>query len=848
MSILSLLKLSVRHTKGHPLQKLLLFLGIAIGVAVVVAIDLANESISRSFQLSTESITGKATHQIIGPRQGIDQLLYKKLRVDMGLRQIAPVISDYVKIRELDQKTVRILGIDPFAEPRFRNYLSSSTEFPDPSAIQTLLTKPNQILISQILATENKLKPGDTITLLTQNGQAKTIVAGILSSGNTFTQNALSSVLITDISTAQEILGMGDRIHYIDLIINPDDAKSLALIRSQLPQHIQVVASNTKSQAIRQMSHSFELNLKALSLLALLVGMFLIYNTITFSVVQRRVQLGTLRAIGVTKKEIFVLILGETFIWGLLGTTAGLLLGIVLGTGTVRMVSQTISDLYFTLTVNQFYVSYLKLFKAFVLGIFASLISAAFPAWEAASINPVEALRRSSLEKMIRSRLPLLVFVGSLLLIAGSITLSFPARELWISFSGLLLIVFGSATLVPVLTLVLMRLFSPFLSLVLGIIGKIASRNISRSLSRTSVSIASLMIAISVIIGVGTMVGSFRATVINWLANTIRADIYIRPTSVINPGIDNDIKVDLLSIDSIADIYNITTMKIESGKYNNSSIIVLDKDIAKRTWLWTRGNKGEQNHYFQMGWIFISEPFAWKHKINPEEDERLELMTDHGLREFKIAGVFRDFTSDQGIVLMSDKTYRQYWNDRKLLGVSVRLKKDANVKASIDKIQKRLQHKHDVMIISNRDLRNAAVEVFDRTFTITIALQILAGLVAFIGILNTVMSLMLERSKELGILRATGMTIGQLWRMILLESGLIGLSAGFFAIPLGTAMAWILVFIINKRSFGWTLDFIIQPQVYWQAITISIGAALLAGIYPAIKTSSTEVSELLRTE
>jgi putative ABC transport system permease protein len=183
-----------------------------------------------------------------------------------------------------------------------------------------------------------------------------------------------------------------------------------------------------------------------------------------------------------------------------------------------------------------------------------------------------------------------------------------------------------------------------------------------------------------------------------------------------------------------------------------------------------------------------------------------------------------------------------------VFGVSLFVKDGVSVDTVRQEIEGRFGAEYTLLIRSNKGLREAAIEVFDRTFTITVALQVLAGLVAFIGVLNTVMSLMLERSREIGTLRANGMTIGQLWRLVLAESGFIGLLSGIFAIPLGTVMAWVLVFVINKRSFGWTLDFVLQADTYGEALITALSAALLAGIYPVVTIIRRPVAELLRTE
>jgi len=837
---MSLFRVGWRHSTAHPLQSLLLVLGIALGVAVIVAIDLANAGVSRSFQLSTESLTGKATHQILGGPMGLDQEIYRRLRVDLGLRKAAPTIQGILKVQELNGKTMSLMGVDPFAESGFRNYMQSGGTSLSEKVLIPFLTEAQGVLLSQDLAEKHGLKVGSELTLLNRGKETSVKILGLLQSKDSLTRSALSGLLLTDIATAQEILEMGKRISSIDLILESEE--EVRQIQKILPASVRVLPAKSQASAIREMSRSFELNLTAMSLLALLVGMFLIYNTVTFSVVQRRRLLGILRSLGVTQREIFTMILSESLLLGIVGTVLGLLLGTALGFGTLKVVTRTIDDLYFTLTVNQFYLSPFSLMKGTVVGLTACFFSSFFPALEATRVTPHQAMGRSHLESRILSFIPWLTGFGAILFLIGVLCLAIPTRSLGLSFVGLFALVFAMALWVPLWTQVGMKWLIQLFSWYPGIIWKLSSRNVTRSLSRSAVSIASQMIAVSVIVGVGTMVGSFRLTVIQWLEDTIKADIYVSSAirySNLNQGFLGELK----SLPGIQAIYTAKSIPITSG-----SLIVLNEDLSKRTWLWTAGSSQQVYPAFDAGAVFISETYAWNHQLEGAEGLKITISTDQGPQEFPVAGIYSDFSSPKGVVIMKESTYQSYWKDWGVTAVALFVQKEFQVDQVIDQIEKQYSQDYSFRALSNAGIRQAAIETFDRTFTITIALQILAALVAFIGILNTIMALMLERVREIGILRANGLTRTQLWQLILAESGLLGSIAGLFALPLGTLMAWILVFIINKRSFGWTLEFLPQWESYAQALSVSIIAALIAGIYPAYKIARVPISQALRTE
>ena len=342
-----ILRLAWRHSWRRPLQSIFLIVGVAIGVAMIVAIDLANGSANRAFALGTEQITGKATHQIVGGPDGVDVAVYTRLRRELGLRLSAPVVESYVSVPQLDAQPMRLLGIDPFAEPPFRSYLGggqpqnvASTD-PVGSFLTPFLLQKNTVLIGQSVADRYGLQPGQELPVRIGARQEVLTIIGLLAPSDELSRRALDGLLIVDISTAQEVLGRIGRLDRIDLILSADadGAAQLDDITAILPPGARVVRPSARTGAVDEMTAAFRLNLTALSLLALVVGMFLIYNTVSFSVVQRRRVLGILRSLGMTRREIFVMILTEATYLGLIGSALGLGLGVLMGRGAVQAVT-----------------------------------------------------------------------------------------------------------------------------------------------------------------------------------------------------------------------------------------------------------------------------------------------------------------------------------------------------------------------------------------------------------------------------------------------------------------------------------------------------------------------------
>lgn len=842
-----LLRTSLRYLARHPWQWGLSLLGVALGVAVVVAIDLANGSAQRAFTLSTETITGKATHQIAGGANDLDEAVYRMLVVEHGIRPAAPVVNGYVSALGERSRPLLVFGVDPFAERPFRSFTGGGQAENSESFIP-LLVEPGTAILSAETAEGLGVKAGDVLQIERNGAPEQVRILGILTPTDQSSSRALDGLVITDIATAQELLGMVGKLSAIDLIASPEQAEQ---IRTLLPPSVQLTTPAARSATISQLTRAFETNLTALSLLALLVGMFLIYNTITFSVVQRRATFGTLRCLGVDRRQIFGLVLLEALVVGTAGSALGLALGILLGRGLVGLVTQTINDLYFVVTVRQLFVAPLTLLKGLALGIGATLITAAIPAWEATSTPPRTVLRRSSIEERIRQAVPVATGVGVGMLATALGLLLLPTRSLVVSFAALFGLVVGGALLTPILTVSLMNLLRPLSGRLFGLLGRMAARDVVAALSRTSVAIAALMVAVSVTVGVGIMVGSFRQTVIGWLETSLQADIYISPPGLAANRVDATLKPEAVEairstpgVDAVSSYRAITS----PSPYGAVQVLGLDLDPrGLRAYRFVAGDPIRIFEAWQNGAALVSEPFAYRHRI-PVTGGTVTLVTDRGEHTFPVAGVFYDYASEQGGVGFTLDTFQQWYDDRTLSSLALYATEGVDVDELVESLRQRVAGTQSLQIRSNRGLRDETLAVFDRTFAITSVLQLLATLIAFVGILSALMALQLERSRELGVLRANGLTPRQVWAVVLGQTGLMGFTAGLLSLPVGYTVAAILVYVINKRSFGWTLNMVVSPSTFMQAMLLAITAALLAGVYPALRMSRTSPALALRDE
>jgi putative ABC transport system permease protein len=844
----------IHHASGrfflrHPAQLGLALLGIALGVAVVVSIDVARTSAERAFTLSTQAIAGKATHRIVGGPDGLDESLYTRLRVEKGIRAAAPVVEGHAVLPEQPQETLQILGIDPFAERRFRDYgqaMGSAAE----GVLREFITRPGAALVDEASGRRLGLKPGTTFRVRMGTAEHTIRLIGWLFPSTETPAGALDNLLVTDIATAQEILGMTRRLSRIDLIL-PSQGPDLERIQALLPENTAIESIGAQSRAIQQMTRAFQINLVALSLLALLVGVFLIYNTMGFVVVQRRPLIGVLRAIGVSRLQVFLMILFEALVLGAVGTAIGIGLGIVLGETLTVYVTRTINDLYFVMTVRDVAVGSATLAKGVLLGMAASLLAAMAPALEAAQVPPRLAMVRSHLESRLNRWLPKAALAGVVSIAIGLGIIAASGKGIALGFAALFAILFGFALLTPSLVVVFIQGLARLADRRFGIFGRLALRSITASLSRTAVAIAALMVAIATVVGVGLMIGSFRLAVSDWLGNILRADLYVSsparsfgaPTNLI----DRDLARRLNEAPGVAAVSHVLRLDL-AGAEGITELVAYQ--MAPRSYGGFRFLEGNPTRLWrdfeEAGAVIVSEPYAYHHGLHA--GDAVTLRTDRATRTFTIAGVYVDYSSDRGVVAMSRRTFDRYWNVPGLSSIGVYARSGIDDDGLRATVQGLLDPRQALVIHPTRRIREESMKVFDRTFAITRVLQLLAGTIAFAGVLSALLALQLERTRELGILRATGVTPGQLGGLVIAETGIMGLVAGLIALPAGVTIAALLVFVLNRRSFGWSMDLQIDPLILGQGLALAIIAALLAGIIPALRMAHTSPAEALRTE
>ena len=872
-----------RYARRHPLLAGLNVLSVALGVSVYLAIQIANHSANSAFAASIDLVAGKANLEVRSPGGSFDETLLPKLSHVPGVKAATPLVEGYATLPAFPGEFLQILGVDIYTNLPFATFAVGGQSPADWENLnlQSWLGDPQALAITDEFANLHGLKVGDSLKLQVNGKEQTMTVRFLIRLTDTVAGRGNSRVAALDIGWAQRLLGRSGQLSSIQVLVDhPREASATAAKMAKLaPADVTIAPPGQRSGQVERMLASFELNLGALSLISLLVGMFLIYNTITASVVRRRLETGILRAVGASRLEVQCLFLGEALLFGVIGVVAGIVGGTLLARFLLgREIAKVISTLYLLVSVDRFYLTPFLVGSAFFFGLGSVLAAAWLPAWEGAREDPVAALSLGLGSTKEKSRLHagwwLAGGMVALLTAVACSVLALTTGPAWLGFGAAFFVLLGFAFTAPTVTKLGARSIvrwvqrqeraaalspggaslpvaptnSSRLRTGVALVG-LASQNLGRSLHRNAVIVAALMAAIAMTVGISVMIHAFRQTVEIWINRAIVADIFMTPSA--NETLGNgaffppDTLQDLRAMPEVKTVDTVREIGVNIRGERVSMVVVQGEDRDRLAFV--GGNSAEkQNAFHQPKNVLVSEPFA--HRYHVGQGDVLPIPTPDGIVDFTVAGVYYDYARDSGIIAVTRQNFVRYWHDERVASVAIYLKNPAQLEAVASEIRRRFNTHGEFLIFSNQAIRQRVFEIFGQTFRITGVLRGIAIVVAVIGIFLTLTTLVSERAREIGVLRAIGASRGQIQGMVLVESALIGLLASVLGVIAGLALSLVLTFVINKAFFGWT----IQLAVPWATVLATpawiLLAALLAGWLPALRAGNTPIAGAVRSE
>ncbi len=845
--------LTLRHFRRHRLRTLLTFFGIVLGVAVIVAIAIVNRTLVGSFQRTIDLIAGKAALQVENGESGFRESLFPAIRDTAGVRDAAPAVEGFLPLVGFKGEKLYVYGVDLLADSSIREHEFVGGPFALDNALD-FIAQPDSIALTESLSRRLSLSLSSTIRLATSRGVRDYTVRALMreqGAAKVFGGN----FALMDLPVAQIALGKEAKLDIVDLTL--DDGEQVETVRRRLEARLhgaaQVERPRERGEQVESLMTSFRVGLFFVSLVALFVGFFLIYNTVSVSVIQRKREIGTLRCLGILRRQILLLFIMEALAIAFAGSLAGIFTGVLLAQAALLFVGQTVNSLFFQVDLARSTLALREIWIAFASGLGVSVLAAIHPAWQATRVTPLE----SSRQAVWRPRphgLSRASLVGlALLLVSPLLALLSPAgfggvEKFTLGVVAMMLFLLGLSFLSPLIVFwwagLFWRLVSrlPKLSGFLRNEARLACDSLRRVPGRSGITIATLMISLAAIFIVAAFVHSVRGSLLLWVDRMVTADLVVHSGAKTAGPLNVPLKEELgARLEALPGVDVVDFYRLIRSNYEGRPIMIesfsAQRSARVRTLPMVKGDGQIALKQVAQGQgVIVSESFHGK--FGKGIGDVIHLPTPSGLVSFRILGVYVDYSSDSGSVLIERALYKRLWGDDLVDAFDLWLAPGADQQAVIGEINRDYGEQYQLFVSTHRELRENVVALMEQSFSVNYAVEIVAVVVAIFSVINTLLASVLDRTREIGVLRAIGATKKQLRGMVMAEAGWIGLLGGILGLFAGTIMSYHHVVYNTKFLTGWSFQYYYPSEIAVISLVASVVLCLLAGYFPAKQAAS----------
>jgi len=792
-------------------------IGMSCGVAVMSGVWLMQQALVGSIEQATGALVGQSTLRVEDVSGRLDEMAYRDLVMTPGAPELFPVIETEVLVAD---RTMTILGIDPLLGMSASNRLAS-TEISG-----ALIGAEGAVVISKPTASRLQLSINDRLRVTHQQKEIDLEVIAVLDAGP-----VLSDYLVMDIGTAQDLFFEPGQLSAIEA---PIDA--LSWIKARIPDDWNLQTPDGQAQRAADLSRGMRTNVMAMSLLALAVGLLVVYAVLSFLLVQRQKTLALMRAIGVRRAQIVTQLVGEVSILALLGGGLGLVLGTELAFALLQLVSEPYATIYGITPANTIKPTWGLYGLLWAATVAMALLAVTSILVEAFGVTPAQWVRSKN---PVTKKSAAWTAIAGFALALGLALLVF-SNQLMAALVGLFLVLMA-------LSIVLPSWAFGALSLARNALGDgIVRRAWIMMLSarhRLVPALAALSLALALGAGIGMMVLGFRAAVDQWVDQLLQADVYVSSEqTAIDPQTEDQIK-------NHPDVAAISSVR---RSRSNDSIQLLSYQLPNEAWAgfqWVESVFAPDDFQtlqaaFEAGLgVLVTEPLANKQGLSV--GQRISIQAPTGPLQLEILGIYRDYASEQGAVAIDDAYYIKHWNDPLKDSLGLYWHPDRAVD-DVDALLLSLNLPIPVVATTKEEIRRQTLAVFDETFRISWALAFLVGLIASLALVSALLAIGIERGREYATLRALGLSPRGLGLVVLSQTMGMALLALLLAIPLSLVIHLVLSLVIQPLAFGWHIPWHL-PLGPW-LVTVVVGGVvgLIAGIYPAWSINKVAPARLLR--
>lgn len=852
-----LLLLAYRDLVSRKARTFLTFFGIVIGVAVILAVNITNKSTIESFLGMIKSTAGETDFFIVGPSDaGFDQTIENRIKDVDGVDVIAPIVTaerTFIEVKG-EKIPIRLEGVDPKVDRRIRSYKMNSGLFLNKDSKR-------EVLMVEEIAKNNKINIGDEVGILTSNEWEKFKVIGFLAREGVGNFNS-GYIAFINISQAQKSLNKGNNVSRLDIKLVQAAKESVLQkreiennLKKRLGSEYSVVHPATVGREIEKLLFTLQFGLSLFSVIALFVGGFLIYNTFSMIVTERTREIGLLRSIGATRKQILSLMLIESIFLGFWGSLAGQGAGIGLAKLLMLLETWALSGVAgYAIKLAEFKIPTSGIVLSIFVGLFITFVASLQPALSATRITPMDALqpeRKTEESSFVRYSwifgVVLIVYCFYIL----NEPLPFAGREsllMQIKQSSLFFLLLGASMMIPILVRPLVRILGPILSTVFRVEGRLARDNVSRKRGRSGFTAAALMVSLSMIIGFGAVTASFRYIIEEWTTSSLGADLMVFSQTSIRKDLEKEIK----RVEGVDKVVAVRMLRLNikvKGEEKRVIFIAAEPQKLKEVspLYFEEGDREEAFKSLEKGGnVLICSILAERYGV--KMGDTIDLSTDRGIKKFNVAGVITDFTET------GEMSIRGSWADmQRNFGVNdassffVSIKKGTSFTEVEKKLKDGICKKYDLDVFSAQEMKKEVNLSMEKVFSLFNIVIYLAIIVSTLGIINTLTMGVLERIREIGILRAIGTTKSQIRIMILSEAIMIGLIGGLFGILLGLYISKGMVAGTSALS-GMNMPYIFSINSIIIGFIVAIVVSIIASIYPGRKAAGLDIVRSVQYE
>ena len=825
------------YLRKHALRSVLTAVGIVLGVAVLVGMNSANRSVLAAFTSTIDRIAGKAELQVMAGDAGFPEEVLERVQAAPSVRVAVPVIEAVADTHIRGEGSLMILAVDFTGDRSLRDYdLENGDEaiVDDPLAF---LAQPDSIIVSSTFAAQNRLGVGSQVTLRTIQGDRQFTVRGIMRSGGLASAFG-GNLAVMDIYAAQKMFGRGRSFDRIDVAVVP--GRSIADAKRELQLTLgpgfQIESPSSRGQHFEAMVTAYSVMMQASSLFAMFIGMFIIYNAFSIAVSERRAEIGILRALGATRRQIQQLFLIEGAIGGIVGAA----IGIVAGLAISQIIAATIgrlsgSALGIAQAKGEILIDPAFLAFAFGLGVLTSMGAVLIPARTAARVDPVQALQKGSYQQLSTGESRLRAATALVMIALATLSLAFGGSRA-VFYASYVLIIVAAVLLTPALCLILARALRPLFRWARPVEGTLAADSLVQSPRRTSACVAALMLSLALVVAFGGIARASYGSIVDWATSVLNPDAFVLPSpqatmrSIRFPA---SMAEELAAIPGIARVQMVrqtrvlfrdTPVMLMSVQFasvaQTTSLKVVDGNLAD---MYRAAGAGEA--------LVISENLAETRHLH--RGDVIEVPAPGGVLRLPIVGIIVDYIDQQGVILIDRSVYVKYWADDSVNVFRVYLTPGTTVQEVKPRILERYVGERQVFVLANDEMKSFILGVVGQWFRMTYVQIAVAVLVAILGIVNTLTVSITDRRRELGVLRAVGGLAAQIERTIWLEAIGIATLGILLGAAFGSLNLLFILRIVREDVIGMRFPYRYPVQIVLGLIPLMFAAAFVAALWPA---------------